>query len=289
MDRDPGRRNVILEFFRGVGYAFRGVWLVITRPVLWAYVVAPILVTAVLFAIGVAGILYVTEGWAPETAAPADPNAALAPLAEFVQNLLAYGLRVLFVLVFGVVVYFASSIVATPFNDAVSAQVETLRLGPYTKARGGFLGDTWMSFAHSSLSFVLWAATVGAGMALNLLPLYGTLAAALLSVVSTGWFIARESTDGVLSRRRLSYGHKLRIAQHHGAMFLGFGLVGASVVWIPFVNLLVVPFAIAGGTLMYCELEAAGRVPDANGSFGYTPEHPRNARKADPQWRAPRA
>lgn len=292
MARDPGRRNFIVEFFRGVGYAFSGVWLIITRPELWPYVVVPIVVTFTLFAGGVGAFLYLTNGWAPEAGtAPAD-GAQLAPLAEFVRNLLSYGLKALFLVVFGAIVYFAASIIATPFNDAVSGQVEELRLGPYSAERTSwsqFFADTLRSFAHSGYGFVIWLATVGVAAALNLIPGFGTIASAILGVWVTAWFIARESMDGAQSRRRLSFAHKLRIARQHGWMFLGFGLVGASVVWIPVVNVFVVPFAIAGGTLMYCELEQAGRIPDASGAFGYTPPQARDARKADHRWRKKRA
>jgi CysZ protein len=288
--RDPQRRNFVVEFFRGVRYAFAGPWLVLTRPELWPHVLLPIFVTLVLFVVGMAGIVYATQGWVPEAGAPIDPNAPLAPLAEGVRNLLAFSLRALFLLAFGVAVYFASSIIASPFNDALSGEVERLRLGPHTDqpSWGTFFGDQVRSFFHSLLNFVVWLVWVGLGFALNLIPEVGAVLSAAVGGYATAWFIAREAMDGALSRRRLSFWHKLRIAGQHRSLFLGFGLVGAAVVWIPGVNLLVVPLSIAGGTLMYCELEQAGRIPDARGALGYVPDQPRNAKKADRRWRKAR-
>lgn len=287
MSRDPGRRNVIVEFFRGVGYAFSGVGLVISRPALWPNVLLPILVTGFLFALGIAGFVYFISDWVPQTDASVPQDTPLAFLWTFFHNLLTYGIYVGLAVLYGVVVYFISTIIATPFNDGISSRVEELRLGPYREESswGTFFGDLVQSYSHSVLNLLVWLVSVGLAFVLNLIPGFGTIAAAVLTAMFTALFIARESMDGAQSRRRLSFAHKMRIARHHWAMMLGFGTVGALLVWIPVVNLVVVPLGIAGGTLMYCELEAAGRIPRADGVFGYTPPVPRDGRKADRRWR----
>lgn len=282
MARAAGRRpGTVFGILRGVRYAFNGLIVVLTRPALWPYLIGPFLVTFVLFAIGAWGA-WSFVGWAFDTAYAPSPDTGPWSAAWWrVAELL---LRIWAIAIVAVGLYFASSILATPFNDALSQKVETLRLGPFSKpfSWATLFGDLSQSVVHSLLSLLLWATILVASTLLNVVPIFGTLAALVIDTVATALFISREAMDGCLSRRRMSFSHKLLVVRQLWPVFLGFGVVGSAVVWIPFVNLAVVPLSIAGCTMLYCDLEREGLIPNADGTPGYVPARARDADLADP-------
>jgi CysZ protein len=273
------RRGAVGQFFRGLRYALSGLATVMFRPGLWPYVLGPTLVTLTLFVAGAWGA-WALVGWLFEQVFA--PPAEGAP--SVVWTLVSLWVRLWAIALLGVGLYFTSNIVATPFNDWLSQRVETLRLGPYTEpfSWATMFGDLAQSLWHSILSlFLLFAIFVGT-LALSLIPLIGTLGAPIISFVATALLIGRESMDGCQSRRRMSFAHKMLFLRHHWPVLLGFGVLGAAVVWIPLVNLLVVPLSIAGGTMLYCDLEREGLVPHADGRPGFRLNRARDARLADP-------
>lgn len=243
------------EVLRGASYFPRGIGFLLLRPGLWPLLVAPIVVTALLFVAGFIG-LWELVGWL----VPSPPGAEGWVAAAW--WLVELGLRLWAAVLLAVGLYFASNLVATPFNDWLSQKVEVARLGPRAEEStwATVIGDLAQSLTHSVLSLGLWVLVLFGSLALNLFPVFGGLASLVVDATATALFLSREAIDGCLSRRRYSFGHKLRIIRAEWRLFLGFGLVGSAFVWIPFVNLLVLPLSIAGGTLLFADLERDGRV-----------------------------
>jgi CysZ protein len=267
------------QFLRGIRYAFAGMRLVATHPRLWPYVLAPALITVSLF-VGVVLVAWPGFGMLLDALwTPAEHGLGV--------KVLWYGfwwfVRFLVVAIAAFVLYFTSGLFATPFNDRLSEEVETLVLGPYTEpfSLRQLLGDLANSLLHSTLSLALWLTILLASTALNLVPVFGSVASVAIGWFATAVFLARESVDGTLSRRRMTFRHKLRVVWAQLPMMLGLGTVAALLLWIPLMNFLILPMMIAGATLMYCHLEQAGLVPDAAGATGYKSPRLRNALLAD--------
>jgi uncharacterized protein involved in cysteine biosynthesis len=53
---------------------------------------------------------------------------------------------------------------------------------------------------------------------------------------------------------------RLRRAATHRAAYLGFGATVAALLFVPFLNLFLMPAAVAGGTKLFLDLEASNEV-----------------------------
>jgi CysZ protein len=258
-----------MTFADGMRYPWRGVRLVAGHRELWPFVVAPAILLASLL-LGAAAIAWVVGGlllawlWSPAPDAPFTTH-ALWMLAALAIRLTLTGLA-------AVALYLTASIIGSPFLDRLSQEVEFLALGhrdPPSSLRTA-TRDLLSSVWHSALSLVVWLALMAVCAALNIAPLVGSAISFALATTGTALLLAREAMDGTMSRRRMSYAHKVRVVFANLGPALGFGLVHTVVLWIPIVNLAVLPMAVAGGTLLYCDLERAGLVPDARGRPGFT-------------------
>lgn len=268
------------KVLRGARYALAGVRLVSLRPFLWGYLAAPLAITLSLFVVG-SFVSWQAIGWLMGLVWTPSATSSTLWIAIWLGIVLC--MKLVAIGTTGLLLYFTAGLVATPFTDRLSSIVETSVLGPYSEpfTWRQAAGDLWNSLLHSSLSLCLWLTVVVCGFALNLIPVAGSVASFLITGVATAVFLGRESMDGCMSRRRMSYRHKYRVLLSEFWLVFGFGAVAAVLVWIPFLNFLVLPMAVAGGTLMYCHLEQQGLIPDARGNLGYAPTRSRVAALAD--------
>ena len=239
------------EVIAGASYPFRAVGLIARTPSLWPFLIVPVLLNiavgallyAGLLAAGLRGIDRLMAGLPPELG-------LLEPLLQ-VLLVIALLLSTGFVFVrFGVVL-------GAPWYEALSARVERERSGSQPDTgRGGLLGalqDVVRQLGHESqkLGFVL-----GLGLLLlllNLIPVAGTLLSTSGGVVLGATVACLDFLDPPLSRRRLSFGDKLRVVRRALPASAGFGLVALALVSVPFVNLLAVPLCVVAGTLFYVD------------------------------------
>jgi CysZ protein len=252
----------------GMRYPWRGVELVAAHRELWPFVVGPAILLASLL-LGAAAVAWVVGGFVLGLVWRPGPEATFWTQVAWVAA--ALGIRAILLGFAAVVLYVTSNLIGAPFVDRLSQEVEALALGPRDEPVSWrtAVGDLASSVGHSLLSFVLWLVVMAFCAALNVVPLVGAPLSLGLAATVTAFLLAREAMDGAMSRRRMSYVHKLRVVAAHAPAAFGFGLVHSIVLWIPFLNLAVLPMAVAGGTLMYCDLERAGLVPDAEGRPGF--------------------
>jgi len=252
----------------GMRYPWRGVRLVSAHRELWPFVVGPAILLASLL-LGAAAIAWVVGGFLLGLVWRPGPDATWTTHAAWFIT--AIGIRLLLTTMAAVALYLTANVIGAPFLDRLSQEVEALALGrrdePFSLRVAA--RDLASSVAHSLLSFGIWLVLMAVCAALNAVPFVGAPISFALAVCGTALLLAREAMDGAMSRRRMTYVHKLRVVFTHAPATLGFGLVHSLVLWIPFVNLAVLPVAIAGGTLLYCDLERAGLVPDALGQPGF--------------------
>lgn len=257
-----------MTLVEGARYPWRGVELVRAHRELWPFVIGPAILLASLL-LGAAAVAWVAGGlllglvWRP------GPEATFWTQAAWIVA--ALGIRLLLLSFAAVGLYLTSSIIAAPFVDRLSQEVESLAFGrsdePFSWRVA--LRDLGSSVAHSLLSLVIWLVLMAFCAVLNVVPFVGAPLSLGLAASVTALLLAREAMDGAMSRRRMSYVHKLRVVFAHAPAAFGFGLMHTVVLWIPILNLLVLPMAVAGGTLLFCDLERAGLVPDPSGRPGF--------------------
>ncbi len=162
-----------------------------------------------------------------------------------------------------VAVYAAAGLVATPFTDYLTEQVELKVLGiegqDFRFAR--FVRDIFWSITHSALNMAAWLVVMAVLLILNLVPVLGSVVYGALSVSATAYFLAREMHDGCMTRRRLPWLGKQRLIMRHLPLMLGFGFGTVVLFWIPGFNLIMLPFAHVGGAMLYCRLAHNGQAP----------------------------
>ena len=278
----PDLENIssLRKVWRGARYALGGVWLITARPSLWGYLIAPASITLLLF-FGVSFFAWHGIGMAMDALWTPGVDTSLFTIGVWMTIELL--VRVMAIGTTALALYFAAGLVATPFNDRLSEHVETSILGPYEEPFSWrvMAVDLAISVSHSLLSLTIWLTVMLFSFVLNLIPGAGTVASFAVGTVATAVFLSREAIDGCMSRRRMSYGHKFRVMIQHFPLFLGFGVVASCMLWVPFLNFLLLPMAVAGGTRMYCHLEQLGLVPDSDGNLGYVPSRSRVAALAD--------
>ena len=148
--------------------------------------------------------------------------------------------------------------IGAPFYDKLSERVELALKGSLPQAPGSLAGDWFRAVSHALLSLGLFVLLMIPTLLLHLIPVIGSIVSMGLSAILAAFFLSLEFTDSAASRRRMSYGAKLGFAKRHRWAYLGFGVGVSLLMAIPFGNLLVLPFAVVGGTELFLELKEKG-------------------------------
>lgn len=223
------------------------------HPRLWGYVVAPALVTLALMALAIAGVLAAADplvdaiaGWLP------DAIAGWSHGLVWTLTVIALGFAavLLFVPLVGVV--------ADPFNARLAAAVLAVRTGVARPAVGvaALVRDALVGLLRG-LGRML-GAIVGAVLlfALSLVPVIGTIAAALIAGWLTARGTARDCYEAALGARDLDRPAIQAFLARHRQRTLGLGAAVAGLLLIPGVNLVALGVGTTGATLAALELEA---------------------------------
>ncbi len=148
------------------------------------------------------------------------------------------------------------SVASAPFNEALSARVERLvRSGWEGESEGFALSraaiDVLRPIGQSLrvAGYRLAAAIVL--VPLSLVPVAGPIAVFLVSAA----FTAYDWVELPAARVRMSYREKRALLRRHRAASLGFGSAAQFLLLVPFVNVLALPVAVAGGTLLFFRME----------------------------------
>ncbi len=259
---DPMDGGGLKRFFNGFAFPFRGVGLLTSDHRNWGLALIPMLLTLVLLVAAV-WIAVDNTPWVLSMLweKPATTGGLQMLLLGF-WYLTGVFLGLFLVTTGFVAVYALVALVATPFNDMLSERIEVSLLGSVNESFSikVFLRDTGVSIAHSLLDMLLWIALILPLLVLNFLPLVGTLLFSVLSGLATVFFLAKDMLDGPMTRRRFSYAEKVAVVRSDLPLMGGFGAATAVLLWVPVVNLFLVPVAVAGGTALFCHLEANGRI-----------------------------
>lgn len=140
-------------------------------------------------------------------------------------------------------------IIGDPFYEAINGRVEA-EYGPVNEVEQSF----WSGIGKSIVDALrLLLITVPLGIllfALGFIPVVGTILAFVLGALVGGWFLAVELTAYPFNRRGIRYGEYRRLLKSRRGMAVGFGTTVFLLFLIPLGAVLVMPAAVAGGTLM---------------------------------------
>lgn len=172
-------------------------------------------------------------------------------LYYLLAGLVALVLLVLQVYLFAVV----GGVIASPFLEALTRRVEALAVpqAPGGWAQVGWLAEISRVAGQAVKRLALFVAVMLLLLALNLLPVLGNLLYAALALVATCCFLALEFLDYPLDRRGLTFRQKLSYLRGLGFRGFSFGAAVCLMGMVPLVNLLLLPLAAVGATLLYLD------------------------------------
>lgn len=250
--RPPGNRRAaryaraMHQLATGVRDVGRGLGVLRAHPALWKWLIAPAVITALLIAGLIAGIVHLVEPasrWAAAHLPAVLSSIAGSLLTAAIVVALSAGALLIFVPVAGMI--------AGPFNELLSEHVEAALTGAPSPAfsLAGFVHGLSLSLVHGVRR--LLAALVGLVLvfAVGFVPVIGSVAA----VGAAAWFAATGTAydcyDAVLARRVMSYGDKLAYLSRHRQRTVGLGGAVAAMLVVPGLNLIALGLGAAGATV----------------------------------------
>ncbi|MFH1463102.1 MAG: EI24 domain-containing protein [Pseudomonadota bacterium] len=259
----PLPRGAIRQLITGFTYPFRAFGFLRREPMLLPLAIMPAVLNFVLAVGGLVLAFVFAPGLLGAVWQRPDAQGlllgSLAALWVVVAILIGLVLGTLWL----VLVYALAGLVATPFTDYLTEQVEVRALGPSEEPfrLRLFARNVFWSVVHSMMNVVAWALISGLLLLLNLIPGVGSVVFAIASGLATSFFLAREMMDGCMTRRHLGWWAKQRLVSRNAPLTIGFGLGTMAMFWIPGLNLVLLPIAHVGGALLYARMAHAGRVP----------------------------
>jgi len=249
-------------FFRGLTYPLQGAKLVFrTHLGLARYWAFPVLITFVAL-IGVmviavqhrADLLHVVWASFDRTTQP------VSWWIRALHGLLGWLLAAAAVGIGGLLVLTVSGVLAAPFNDALSAAVERIRGRslPSDPSPGAFFSGVARSVATETIKLFGYALVMGPLWVVAFVaPVVGGPVLAAVGFGITVAYLAIDYTDWPASRRDTPLRRRAQWLRDHAAPLAGFGVAAWFLLWVPGINLVLMPAAVAGGTLLYLDLETA--------------------------------
>jgi len=222
--------------------------LCLRAPRLLLLGMVPVAATALLFAGALGALLF----FLPDLAGAATWFATDWPQAARTLVRVLAGVAILGVAVLlGMASFTAVALaVGEPFYERISGRVEQWCGGGLELPEPGFWRSLWTGLADSARLLGI-VALVGAGLLLaGFLPAVGQTAVPVLGATLTGWFLALELVGIPFTRRGLRLRDRRQALRRHRPAALGFGTAVFVCFLVPGGAVLMMPAAVAGGTLL---------------------------------------
>ncbi|MEM6958225.1 MAG: EI24 domain-containing protein [Myxococcota bacterium] len=253
--------------FQGFGYLLRGARFVyFTHPSLVRFWIAPIVISTLAIGLGAyAGWHYsdaiVDMVWETPTG-----DGFFAGLLRGVHSVLEVLVSMIVWVTSIVVVLALSSIVAAPFNDALSEAVEAIESGKAESVRFSLqqvLKDTGRTVKlELTKQIVLFGVMAPLFCCSFTIPGVGQLMYSAAGFGFTALYLAMDYIDWPAARRNKRSGYRWRFVRRYFGASFGFGTGVFLALFVPVLNLFFMPAAVAGGTLLFLNIEDAGDVGD---------------------------
>ena len=242
------RPSFVSRYLGGVRLLGAGLRMWITAPRIMLMGALPALIVTAVYITGIVLLASNLDGLAANVTPFADdwdPTTRTVVRAVASLALLAAALLV-FVYTFTTI----TLAVGSPFYERISREVEA-RLGgidsavelSFWRGAGRGLVDALRILATTLLVAIVL-------LVLGFIPLIGQTVVPVLGAVAGGWFLALELTGFSFEARGFTGTAKRRALTTDRAQTLGFGMVTYLVFFVPFAAVVIMPAAVAGGTML---------------------------------------
>lgn len=151
-------------------------------------------------------------------------------------------------------------LIASPFLGALSMALERIRYGNAPEVDTQIWTDISMSLAREARKLLYHLPRLLLVFVLTLIPVIN-LAAPLIWLLFGAWTMAVQFVDYPTENRQQPFAATLAKLNANRAAALGFGLCATGVLMIPLLNFLMIPVAVAGGTVLWRTLEGSPSAP----------------------------
>ncbi|MGO9567517.1 MAG: EI24 domain-containing protein [Desulfomonilaceae bacterium] len=231
-------------------YVIRGALFLRAHRALWKYAAAPTAIGGLILG-GSYWLLYRLLSRFFNT------YAAGAWYQLVLYYLLLLGATVFLSVLFFFVLTRVASALAWPFNDLVSQKTEEIVRGTFQDTPFSILQllkDSARSIGHSFKVLGIYLALLIAALLLLLIPGVGVLLYTGAGALISSYMFAYEYFGYPMDRRRFTWKQKQNFLRSRFRSVIGFGLGNLVVASIPVLNLLFIPVAVVGGTLLFLDL-----------------------------------
>lgn len=234
---------------KGFLYLIRGFGIILSQWRLVRLAIMPLLVNIILFIIFFFSFNYFAyqiSDWAfdqGQTAWYWYIISVVTGTALFVVSI--------FTVLFGFVA--VGLIVAAPFNDMLSAAVEETVTGRLIESEMPFYQFVKFTALNETKKMAVFIFCELVLLLLNLIPVAGQMIYVILNFIFLIFVVVYEFTGYTLDRRGHKFAEKRRYITSNMGLSFGFGASIWITLAIPFVGFLLLPLAVAGGTLMAVE------------------------------------
>jgi CysZ protein len=261
----------------GFGYLMKGQRWVAGHGRWFGFGLLPGLVTLVLYAAAIAGLVFGADdvtAWAT----PFADDWSSPWLGIFRGTLTA--LLFAFGLFLAVITFTAVTLlIGQPFYENLSEQVDRSEGGEVPHSGLPLWRELWIS-ARDSLRVVLRVVCYGVLLfACGFIPVLGQTVVPVLAFCVSGFFLAEELTAVALQRRGVELKERLALLKGRRLRTLGFGVPLTLAFLVPFLAVFLMPGAVAGATLMARDLVPAA--PEGESGAQPAPPAPYGFRKSD--------
>ena len=232
----------------GFGYFFRGMGL-LTRPGLRRFVVIPLLANIAVFALMAGAIYQALSGLY------IDYTSNFIGDWEFLAWIVTPLIWLFGTLVSGYISIFIVLFLTSPFHGLLAERVEEYVTGEAIVNEGsalqmvlavprGFLREIQKIVHYVPMALLVLIITLIPGI---------NVVAPLLWILLGAWMMSLQFVDYPMDNHRLSFGEVRAACSARRSTSITFGAVVAFVSGLPILNLILIPAAVAGATLLWCE------------------------------------
>jgi len=152
---------------------------------------------------------------------------------------------------------FLAVLIASPFLGALSLALERTAFGSAPESTTAVWTDIGASLVRETRKLLYYLPRLLVVFLVTLIPVIN-LAAPVIWLLFGAWILAVQFADYPTENRQRPFAETLTRLRANRAAALAFGACATGALAIPFLNFLLIPAAVAGGTLLWHELEDTG-------------------------------
>jgi CysZ protein len=244
----PETQNLKGNFVHGANYIFRGARM-LNHPRLRMFVIVPLIINITIFGSLIGVTFSYLSGFMDSVLA------SIPAWLGFIEWILWPLMVVTVSLISGYLFTAMALIIASPFNSLLAEKAEELITGEEVESLEGIAGalaEIPRAIVREISKLLYYVPMAVFVLILSFIPLINT-AAPLLWFLLGAWMMSIQFVDYPMDNHKLSFGDVKEAVREYRLSSLGFGGLVAICASIPVVNFFVVPSAVVGATLLWCE------------------------------------